>query len=198
MQQSRFVSLAFASGAILLVACARGDEPNAGTTSAAAIDTSAGVAAIPMSDTNRLPASDADHEFLRVMSDHHEGLIQMATAAMTQAAQSSTRADAHQLHTKQAEEQKSMIAMVESQYGERITPMVLPSHRAMIDSLALKTGAAYDRTFYRVVVQHHREAIEMVDEMMPRFTRTEVKQMAERMKVDQQKESAEFARKGRT
>lgn len=38
-----------------------------------------------MAHSDRAPAKDADHEFLHVMSDHHEGLIGMASAAMNKA-----------------------------------------------------------------------------------------------------------------
>jgi uncharacterized protein (DUF305 family) len=102
------------------------------------------------------------------------------------------------LHTKQADEQKQMISMVQSMYGDTVMPMVMPEHKAMNDSLQVMTGAAYDRKFYEDVVKHHREGITMVDDMMPRLTRADIKQMATKMKADQQKEIQEFERKTKT
>lgn len=194
MLHSRFARSAFVIPLLALAACARGDRA-ASDTAAPPAESAAGMAAMPGHDMNRPPAKDAEHEFLRMMADHHEGLVQMATAAMTKASQSATQGDAHKLHTKQADEQKKMIAQVQSQYGETVTPMVLPSNKAMIDSLAAMSGAEYDRTFYRNVIAHHREGIRMTDEFLPRLTKADVKQMAERMKAEQQKEITEFERK---
>lgn len=180
----------------LLSACARGD--NAARDTAAAAGSTSSAAATPAGggQTAARPApQDADQEFLRGMIDHHEGLIQMAMAAMSKASRSATQGDAHNLHTRQADEQKKMIADVRAQYGETVTPMVMPQHRAMADSLTARTGAEYDRTFYRLVVEHHREGVRMIDAILPRLTKADVRSMAEKMKADQQREIAEFERK---
>lgn len=182
---------------ILTVGCAGSDDAAKGDTAAAATSDSgaamAGMAGMP--GMNRPAAKDADHEFLRNMIDHHEGFIQMAMAAMTKASQSTTQGEAHQMHTKQSDEQKKMIADVQSMYGETVTPMVMPMHKAMNDSLQAKSGAEYDRAFYRNVIAHHRDGIKMTDELLPRLAKPAVKQMAEKMKADQQKEIAAFERK---
>ena len=138
-------------------------------------------------DMGRPPARDGDHEFLRMMSDHHEGLIQMATAAMTKA--SAPVQGAHAIHTKQAEEQERMMDMIQSSYGETLTPMVVPSNQQMIQTLESRTGTEYDQTFYQNVIAHHEEGIRMIDEMTARLTKPEVQQMAQKMKADQQARS---------
>lgn len=192
-----------AAVAVLLSGCSKSNDNSvdtgAATTPAAATrtDTAAGMDHSKMAGMNRPPAKDGDHEFLRMMSDHHEGLIQMATSAMTKASTPTAQGDAHQLHTKQLEDQKKMLGMVQSMYNETVTPMVMPSNKAMNDSLQAKTGAEYDRTFYANVIAHHREGIKMVDDMMPKLAKPEVKQMAEKMRAEQQKEIAEFEAKAK-
>lgn len=188
--------------AVLAVACSKGDQSatdSAGGAAAtpAAATAGAGDTAKPMdhsamANMNRPPAKDADDEFLRMMSDHHEGMIQMASAAMNKASNSTAQGDAHRLHTKQADEQKKMLDMAKSAYGDSIAPMVMPSNKAMMDALQAKSGADYDRTFYANVVAHHQEGIKMIDDMLPKLTKPDLKQMAEKMKADQQKEIAEF------
>jgi uncharacterized protein (DUF305 family) len=178
--------------------CARSSDRAADSSASPAAADSAASAMASMPGMNRPAAKDADHEFLRAMVDHHEGLIQMAMSAMTKASKAATQGDAHMLHTKQADEQKQMISMVQSMYGDTLMPMVMPEHKAMNDSLQVMTGAAYDRKFYEDVVKHHREGITMVDDMMPRLTRADIKQMATKMKADQQKEIQEFERKTKT
>lgn len=192
------LSARVASTAMLMMAmsCARSDEgATPDTTASAPRDSMAGMAAMP--GMNRPPAKDPDHEFLRSMIDHHEGFIQMAMAAMTKASKPETQGDAHNGHTKQADEQKKMIVDVQSMYGETVTPMMMPMHKAMNDSLQAMSGAEYDRAFYRNVIAHHRDGIRMTDGLLPRLTKPEVKQMAEKMKADQQKEIAAFERKAR-
>lgn len=180
--------------AALVTACGRGDRVDDTTTDTAA------VAVVP-SDTGapaapaRTPAKDADHEFLRGMTDHHEGLIAMASAAMTKGSTDAAKADAHELHLKQEAEKKEMIRMAQESYGDTIAPHVMPKHAAMNDSLQAMSGPAYDRTFYRMVAQHHREGIAMIDQHLPRLTKPAVKEMAEKMKREQQAEIAEFEKK---
>ena len=198
---SSFPLVRSATFALILVgaACSKSDD--------VAADSAAGAAATPapsMSDSmagmahgdmGRPAAKDADQEFLRMMADHHEGFIQMATAAMTKASTPAVQGDAHKMHTKQADEQKQMVAMDQSMYGEALKPMVMPSNKAMMDELQSKAGADYDRTFYEKVIAHHREGIKMTDDLLPRLTKPEVKQMAEKMKADQAREIAEIERK---
>lgn len=174
---------------------ARSDS--AGTTAAAPVNAStdtgmAGMDHANMPGMNRPPARDADQECLRMMSDHHEGLIRMASAAMTKGSNASVQADAHRLHTKQQDEQKQMIGMLQASYQETLTPMVMGSNMAMNDSLQARSGADYDKAFYGNVVRHHQEGIRMIDEFLPRLKNPELRQMAEKMKVDQQKEIQEF------
>ena len=175
--------------AVVVLGCGRGDP--ATDTSAASV----GASASSMAGMDHPAAKDADNEFLRSMVDHHEGLVQMATAAMTKASKSTTQGDAHNLHTKQAAERDSMVAMLRSAYSDSHTPMVMEKNRAQSDSLQRLSGAEYDRTFYRLVVDHHREGIAMIDSMLSRLTKPEVKSMAEKMRADQQKEIAQFEKK---
>lgn len=180
-------------------ACAGRDDGSAGDSAGANVgtDTSAAMSGMAGHDMNRPAAKDADHEFLRMMSDHHEGLVQMATAAMSKGSNPTVQGDAHRLHTKQQEEQKKMIDMVRTSYGENVIPMIMPSDKSMLDELQARSGAEYDKSFYRNVVAHHRAGIRMMDDFAGRVTRADVKQMIQTMKADQEKEIVEFERKAR-
>ena len=48
---------------------------------------------------------------------------------------------------------------------------------------------------YQHVIMHHQEGLKMIDQFLPRLTKPELKQMAEKMRADQQKEIQEFQRK---
>lgn len=184
-------------GSIAATGCARSDEPAAAdSASAPAGDTGmAGMDHSQMPGMDRGAARDADHEFLRMMSDHHEGLIMMMAAATERAESAAAKADAKMLHDKQRQERDSMVAMLRTAYNDTITPMVMPGGKAMTDSLQQKSGAAYDRDMYRHIIMHHQEGIRMIDDFLPRLTRANVRQMAEKMRADQQREIQEFQRK---
>jgi uncharacterized protein (DUF305 family) len=191
-----------------LVACSGGSRDAGGDTAAAtsttasaagtatAGDSMAGMDHSSMPGMNMPPAKDADQEFLRMMVDHHEGLIQMMDPAMEKASSPTAKADAKKLHDKQHQEQDQMIQMLKSSYSETKEPMVLPSNQQMVDDLAnTPAGPAYDKKMYGHVVMHHQEAIKMINDFQPRLTKPELKQMVQKMKDDQQKEIQEFQRK---
>lgn len=189
---------------VVLAACAKSsDSGSAADSTAASVVASApaadsGMAGMDHSNMpgmNKGPAQDADHEFLRKMSDHHEGIILMMDAAMKKANSATAKADAKKIHDKQHPERDKMVGMIKSSYNETYMPMAMQSAKAMNDDLQQKSGAAYDRTMYGHIVMHHQEALKMIDDFVPRLKKAEVKQMAEKMRADQQKEIQEFQRK---
>jgi uncharacterized protein (DUF305 family) len=182
---------------LLTSACAGSDRDASGDTAGTTASGVAGVSDTGTAGMAHGPAKDADHEFLRAMSDHHEGLVVMASAAMNKASRPETQADAHKLHQTQAEERDKMVGMIRSSYSESHAPTVMLKHRAMNDSLQEKSGAEYDRDFYRRVTMHHREGLQMIDRFLPRPTNAQVRQMAEQMRRDQTREIAQFERKAR-
>ena len=192
--------------AMLGVAAAAACSPETGGQAVAGDSATATVAAAPadsgmagmdhsnMPGMNRPAPRDSNQAFLRMMSDHHEGLVVIADSAGTRAQNSTTRSDAERLEAKQRREQQEMLAMLRGQHQDSITPMVIPSNRAMLDSILSATGPALDPTFYRQVVHHHREGIAMTEPMMPHLT-GDVRQMADRMVAEQRREIDEFERK---
>jgi len=181
--------------------CSRADDrarADSGAPATAAADTGESAAASAAPDSGpppRPPAKDADQEFLRQMIDHHEGLVAMADDAMERASGAAAKADARRLRTAQRQEQTRMVAFVDTIYGERVLPTMMPAHRAMTDSLRHTPPESYDREFYQLTIAHHREGVQMIDQFLPRFTRPDVRQMAQQMKAQQQKEIGEFEKK---
>lgn len=137
-------------------------------------------------------AQEPDHEFLRMMSDHHLGLAAMGEDAANRAADASVKSAARKLTTKQAAQRDTMVAMIRRMYDERHDPAIMPQNRAQADSLRQTSGPEVDRYFLRTTIAHHEEGTRMIDRFMPRFTRPEVRQMAERMRAEQQREIQEL------
>ena len=138
---------------------------------------------------------DADRDFLRMMSDHHKGMILMAHMTKDRREGGSSVADARKLDAAQDAELDRMMTMLEKDYKDAYAAKVMPDNQAMADELKGKSGADYERTFYQNVIKHHEQAIRMVDAYLPKSKSAAVKQMAEKMKADQAKEVAEFQKK---
>ena len=138
---------------------------------------------------------NADHDFLRMMSDHHKGLILLAHMTKDRKAGGTAVADASALDAAQDKELDHMVTMLEKDFRDPYAPRVMPQHQALADALKGKSGKEYDRTFYQNVIQHHQEALTMIDAYLPKSKNAMLKQMAEQMKADQSKEIADFQRK---
>lgn len=157
-----------------------------------------GMSSMPPEDHSAMRMTgSADQDFLRMMSDHHKGLIAMAHLSVEgdKKGTATTQADARKLDTKQDAELDTMVTMLERQFKDAYDPKVMPSNQKMVDELKALSGAGYDRTFYHHVVMHHQQAIKMIDEFTPKLQNADVKRMAQRMKEDQQREIAEFQQK---
>jgi uncharacterized protein (DUF305 family) len=189
------VLVAAAATVVMIASCAPADRSDRGMDTSAGADTNTSGPPRVASGADREAARDADQEFLRSMSDHHQGLIDMAEPAMSKSSTAQAQGDAHRLHTEQQQEQQEMMNMLRSVYGDSIQPTAMPGNRAMNDTLQRRSGTDYDRAFYRMVVDHHREGIAMMDEFRPRVQRTEVRAMIDRMREKQQREIQEFERK---
>ena len=139
---------------------------------------------------------DPDRDFLRMMGDHHMGLVAMARKSMeSQRGTPGSRADASRLDAKQGTEVEQMRKMLQTTYQDSYEPKVMPTDQAVVDALPEQSGAAYATQFYRGVVAHHRRAIAMIDEYLATAKRPDVKAMAERMRTDQLVEIEEFEKK---
>ena len=188
--------LAIAAFVATVVAACSSDDPADADTGAVAAEPAmmdTGMAAMP--GMNDAPAKDADQEFLRMMVDHHEGLLVMADSALKKGTSAQLKADAQKLKTDQTAERQKMLGMLKSDYSDDHMAMVMPSSNTMIAAGAQKTGAEYDRQFRENIIAHHREALTMIDRFLPRFTKPANRQMAEKMKAAQAREIADFEKK---
>ena len=80
---------------------------------------------------------NADQDFLRLMSDHHKGLIAIARAAKdSKVATEGVRADARNLDAAQAAEIDTMVTMLETTFKDPYQPKVTPDNKTMADALA--------------------------------------------------------------
>lgn len=198
---SSFPPLRAASFALALslgAACAT-KEKSADTASAAAPAAVPAMAADSMGGMAMSPGmqmtGDPDRDFLRMMSDHHKGLIAIAHLAKDRASAGTARTDAATMDAKQDQELDRMVTMLEKDFKDPYGPKIMPEHQAMADDLKGKSGAEFARTFYQDVIKHHQEAIVMIDGYTPKAKNATIRSMAEKMKTDQSREIAELEKK---
>ncbi len=138
---------------------------------------------------------DADHDFLRMMSDHHKGMIAMAHPTIEMKERLSVKDAARKMDKAQDQEIKVMLKKLKERYGDDYTPEVTPDNQKMVDALKGKSGEEYSRSFLENAIMHHQQAITMIDEYLPKGKDAELKKMATKMKLDQAREIAEFRKK---
>jgi hypothetical protein len=195
MCSRRWFNLARLTAVVLLgtaaSACNSRSDPQSGDR---ASDTTTGLAGD--SDTVGVGkeggVSSPDQQFLRMMSDHHTGLIIMAHDAERKGV--SVKSEADKIDQQQDAEWDRMVSMLSTDFKDDYTPKVTPEDQAMADSLKKLSGAAYDRAFRENTINHHQQGIQMMDRFLPQLTRADVKQMVEKMKADQTREIAKLKR----
>ena len=161
---------------------------------AGAMDTSGAVStagSMQMSGMANM-TGDPDRDFLRMMSDHHKGLIAIVHPTLDKKENFAVKGDARKMDKAQDAEIEKMITILDQQYNDTYTPSVMPDKQRMVDELKGKSGADYSRTFLKDVIAHHEQAIKMIDHYLPKAKNAQVKAMGEKMKSDQSKEIAEF------
>lgn len=140
-------------------------------------------------------SGDADHDFLRMMSDHHKGLIALVHMTQDRRGIGTAKADAAKMDQTQDAELDTMMTMLEKTYTDPCAPKVMPEHQAMATALEPMSGKGYERSFYGDIVKHHTQAITVIDGYLQKAKSADVKAMAEKMKVDQTREIADFQKK---
>lgn len=203
-------STAFVAGAALAtsLACGKPDDRTAATDSMTTAMPASAMAGGDMGNMGNMEGmsggmagmanmtGDPDRDFLRMMSDHHSGLIAIAHLGKEGSKATATaKAEARKMDAKQDAELEKMQGMLSKTYSDSYEPKVMPSHKMMVDELEPLNGKAFDRRFYENVIAHHREAIMMVDKYLPTAKAADVKAMAEKMKADQTKEIADLQKK---
>ena len=176
--------------ALLLTGCGGSGEGEAEQLAA----DSAQMGGMAMDTTGGAQSQAPDVQFLTQMSDHHQGLIVMAQGAH-QKTDVGVHEEATELQQKQEQEQQQMLSMLQSTFQTQHTPTIMPQNQAMADSVQQKNGAEYDRAFREAVIRHHQEGIQMIDQHLGHLTNAEVRQMAERMRTEQQQDIEELQAK---
>lgn len=171
----------------------KSDEPAADSTASVTADSAA---AMPtghdMSSMGGMGemTGDSDRDFLRMMSDHHTGMLLMTEPAIAKGV--TVKDEAQRIAKDQTAEIATMKSTLASAYSDSYEPKAMADGTKMAGEIAAASGSALDKAFYDHTIMHHQAAIKMIDDYLPKSKRADVKSMAEKMKAMQLKEIKEF------
>jgi uncharacterized protein (DUF305 family) len=131
--------------------------------------------------------NDADVTFAQGMIPHHEQAVRMAAPVPQHTANAQVIALADGIAKAQQPEIDQLQAWLK-EWGASSMPGM--DHGAMTDTGNLDTlrDAAYDREWLRLMVEHHRGAIDMARVELAQGTNADAKAMAQRIADTQQAE----------
>jgi uncharacterized protein (DUF305 family) len=142
-----------------------------------------------------------DHQFLDSMTMHHEHGIKMAELVQSHSSNDELKALANEMINDQRQEMKQMQEMKQQWYADKgdAMNMQMPGMKESMQGMDTKMqklqaaqGAAFDKMFVQMMTQHHKNAIRMAQQAQSNAQHQEVKQMAKKMRNEQQKEISEM------
>lgn len=144
---------------------------------------------------------DYDRYFIANMIAHHQGAIDMAKLAQTNAKHDELKKMANDIITAQTSEISSMEGYQKAwgypdSTGDDMQDMssmgMSDNMAAMSQKLAGKTGDEFDKTFISLMIQHHTSAIDMSKPAAKNAAHQEVKTMAAGIIAAQTKEISQM------
>ncbi len=137
---------------------------------------------------------DFDVDFANMMIEHHQGAIEMSEIELKGGADPLMKDMAQKIITAQKTEIAKLQAFVQAHpvVAAQQQPMV-GGMQAMHDQMkSMPMMGMVDQDFAGMMMIHHQSAVTMAQEELAKGKHAELKQMAQQMIVDQQREIAEF------
>ncbi len=140
-----------------------------------------------------------DLQFIDTMVMHHQGAIDMARMAVTKAQHAELREMAQKVITDQEREIAELRRHREQWFAGRPQAMnmemsgMMDSMRGMdMNRLNAATGNSFDLMFIDMMIPHHQGAVMMAREALQRAEHPELKQLAQQIIREQEREIAQM------
>ncbi|GAA0940012.1 DUF305 domain-containing protein [Virgisporangium aurantiacum] len=182
--------LPFAAVAVFALAGCGGDEDTGSGMDHGSDTSTAG-------GTSSQTFNDADVTFAQNMIAHHQQAVEMADLAASRAASTEVKTLATQIKAAQQPEIDTMTAWCKA-WGKPTVPAGGHDGHSMpgmmstqdMDTLKAARGAAFDKQFAQMMIDHHTGAIQMAQEVQKNGSNPEVKKLAADIEKVQQAEIA--------
>ena len=138
---------------------------------------------------------DFDVDFANMMVEHHQGAISMSQVELKEGSDAQMRSMAQKIIAAQQAEIAKLRDFVQN---HPVTPaqqhqMAGGSMQSMHDQMkAMPMSGRVDQDFASMMKVHHQGAVKMAQEELAKGKQAGLKQMAQQMITDQQREIAEF------
>lgn len=144
-------------------------------------------------------AANFDIKFIDTMTAHHQSALDMAKLAQSKAAHAELRAKATEMQQAQQAEIKQMAGW-RKDWAPSAAPAVDHEMKGMKDSMAgmnmnelqSAQGDEFDHMFIDMMVKHHAGAVTMANDALAKASRSEVKELAQKIASDQTREIAQL------
>jgi uncharacterized protein (DUF305 family) len=127
---------------------------------------------------------DADHDFLRAMSNHHKNIIVLADAAL----EANTRPDMEgvirQLEERHGHELEAMTSVLRKTFKDGFISSPSPEIRLTADELR-RSGSDYRRIFLNAAIKAEEDGARIADFYLLRTKRTDVDRLADNIKTNE-------------
>ena len=200
------IATAVAAGAAAAIALAACSPPNEQASTVSATTSSMPMSGHDMSghsmpgmsgsSTSAAPAAtfnDADVMFLQMMYPHHAQAVEMAKLVPTRSQNQQVKDLAAAIEKAQAPEMQQMTTLLAG-FGKP-APSATMSHSMpglmtpqQMTELTGLSGAAFDKMWLQMMVEHHQGAITMANDELKNGTNADAKKMAESIVTTQQAE----------
>jgi hypothetical protein len=129
-----------------------------------------------------IAAAHPDRTFLESMIDRYASLDYLIDQAWQPSRLTTVPGFAWRRDRRDDVAKVRVAELLRTAFHERYEPVVAESDRTAADSLRRLTGAGYERTLYALLRRRHHETLALVDNVLPRLQRRDVRAVAQRLR----------------
>ena len=126
------------------------------------------------------------------MSNHHAGLMVLIHAAIESNRSAALQPVIREFEDEYDRELDTMLAMLRRIYKDAYVPAVARSYPLMAQTIRAGTGDS--ATFFRSALKAREQAVQMVNEYLPKARNSQVRRFADQLKRDEPGEIAAIRR----
>lgn len=127
-------------------------------------------------------------EFLNRMIKHHQSGVHMSEVALQKSKNQEVLKLANKIKNEQLKEISQFSSWNNKWYKDIQVDSSTQPHDMKMMELDNKTGKDFDKEFLSMMSSHHRDGIEMTNQMKPNINRKELNQAANKIIINQSKE----------
>ena len=130
---------------------------------------------------------DADHDFLRDMSNHHKNVIVLADAALEANKSPDMESIIGQLEQRHGHELDALTVILRNAYKDRLISSPTDETRRTAELLR-QSGSGYKQIFLNAAIKAERNALGITKAYLPKGKRGDVKRLAARIEGNETEE----------